>query len=111
MSGSIFCGDRSPAATLRNPVLTSFGMVLVLVGVTTTIVVFAMPPLSRQAQELVRSGPNVWQGIRSRIESLTQNYPAVREALPRTDEIAVQSVDADRAGVDDVVARLEDAPG
>src|SRR5438045_6314760 len=63
-------------------------LMLVLIGVTSTIVLFAMPPLSRQAQELVRSGPNVWQGIRSRIESLTQNYPAVREALPRTDEIA-----------------------
>src|SRR5205823_2331331 len=63
-------------------------LMLVLIGVTSTIVLFAMPPLSRQAQELVRSGPNVWQGIRSRIESLTRNYPAVREALPRTDEIA-----------------------
>jgi predicted PurR-regulated permease PerM len=30
----------------------------------------------------------VWQGIRSRIESVAQNYPAVREALPRTDEVA-----------------------
>src|SRR5881275_843730 len=63
-------------------------LMLTLVAVTGTIILFAMPPLSRQAQELVRSGPNVWQGIRSRIESLTQNYPAVREALPRSDEIA-----------------------
>jgi predicted PurR-regulated permease PerM len=36
----------------------------------------------------MHSVPRVWQGIRTRIESLTQNYPAVREALPRTDEIA-----------------------
>jgi len=36
----------------------------------------------------VRNAPEVWQGIRNRIESLTRNYPAVREALPRTDEIA-----------------------
>ena len=61
---------------------------LALIAVTTTIVVFAIPPLARQTQELVRSTPNVWQGIRTRIESLTQNYPEVREALPRTDEIA-----------------------
>jgi predicted PurR-regulated permease PerM len=37
----------------------------------------------------VRNAPAVWQGIcYHRIESLTQNYPAVREALPRVDEIA-----------------------
>jgi predicted PurR-regulated permease PerM len=36
----------------------------------------------------VRNAPEVWQGIRIRIESLTRNYPAVREALPRTEEIA-----------------------
>jgi predicted PurR-regulated permease PerM len=61
---------------------------LVLVGITSTIVLFAIPPLSKETQELVRSAPNVWHGIRSRIESLTQNYPAVRDALPKTDEIA-----------------------
>jgi predicted PurR-regulated permease PerM len=54
----------------------------------TTIIVFAIPPLARQTQGLVRSAPSVWHGIRIRIESLTLNYPAVREALPRTDEIA-----------------------
>src|SRR6266567_4651695 len=63
-------------------------LMLALIAVTTTIIVFAIPPLARQSQELVRSAPGVWQGIRLRIESLTRNYPAVREALPRTDEIA-----------------------
>src|SRR3989440_12664965 len=63
-------------------------VMLALIAVATTIVLFAIPPLSRQLQELVRSAPSVWQGIRVRIESLTQNYPEVREALPRTDEIA-----------------------
>ena len=63
-------------------------LMLALVAVTTTIIVFAIPPLARQTQELVRSAPSVWQGIRVRIESLTQNYPTVREALPRTDEMA-----------------------
>jgi predicted PurR-regulated permease PerM len=63
-------------------------LMLALVAVTTTIVVFAIPPLTRQTQELVRSAPSVWQGISLRIESLTRNYPEVREALPRTDEIA-----------------------
>src|SRR5947199_3682609 len=37
---------------------------------------------------MVGSSPRVCQGIRVRIESLTRNYPEVREALPRTDEIA-----------------------
>jgi predicted PurR-regulated permease PerM len=63
-------------------------VMLALFAVTTTIILFAIPPLTRQSQELVRSAPNVWQGIRVRIESLTKNYPEVREALPRTDEIA-----------------------
>ena len=63
-------------------------LVLALMAVTTTIVVFAIPPLARQTQELVRSTPRVWQGIRVRIESLTKNYPEVREALPHSDEIA-----------------------
>jgi predicted PurR-regulated permease PerM len=63
-------------------------LMLALVAVTTTIVVFAIPPLARQTQELVRSTPRVWQGIRTRIESLTRNYPEVRDALPHTEEIA-----------------------
>src|SRR5438105_7113067 len=63
-------------------------LMLTLVAVTGTVILFATPPLARQSQELVQSAPRVWQGIRTRIESLTQNYPAVREALPRTDEIA-----------------------
>jgi putative permease len=63
-------------------------LMLALIAVATTIIVFAIPPLARQTQELVRNAPEVWQGIRIRIESLTRNYPAVREALPRTEEIA-----------------------
>src|SRR5437016_6132657 len=63
-------------------------LLLALIAVATTIIVFAIPPLARQTQELVRNAPEVWQGIRIRIESLTRNYPAVREALPRTEEIA-----------------------
>jgi predicted PurR-regulated permease PerM len=63
-------------------------LMLGLIAVAGTIVVFAIPPLSRQSQELMHNAPRVWQGIRTRIESLTQNYPAVREALPRSNEIA-----------------------
>jgi predicted PurR-regulated permease PerM len=62
-------------------------LILALVVITATIIVFAIPPLARQSQELLRSAPGVWQGIRIRIESLTENYPAVREALPRTEEM------------------------
>src|SRR5262244_2631338 len=63
-------------------------VMLALISVTTTIMLFAIPPLSRQLQELLHSTPNMWQGIRARIEALTKNYPEVREALPRTDEMA-----------------------
>src|SRR4030095_1859841 len=63
-------------------------LMLALIAVTATIIVFAIPPLARQTQELVRSAPSVWKGIRTHIESVTRNYPTVRDALPRTDEIA-----------------------
>jgi len=66
-------------------------LIFALIAVTTTIILFAIPPLTRQVQELVRSAPSMWQGIRSRIESVTQSYPEVREALPRTDEIAAKA--------------------
>ena len=62
-------------------------LVLALIAVVGTIVLFAIPPLARQTQELMNSAPAVLQGVRTRIESLTQDYPAVRQALPRTDEI------------------------
>jgi putative permease len=63
-------------------------LILMLIVIVGTIVLFAIPPLSRQGQELMQNAPKVWQGIRVRLESLTQNYPAVRQALPRSDEIA-----------------------
>ena len=63
-------------------------LMLALIALTATIIVFAIPPLARQTQELVRSAPTMWNGIRTQIESLTRNYPAVRDALPRTEEIA-----------------------
>ena len=65
-------------------------LMFVLIAVVTTIILFAIPPLARQSQELVHNAPEVWQGIRTRIESLTHDYPAVREALPRSDEIAAK---------------------
>ena len=63
-------------------------LVLALIALTTTIILFAIPPLTTQMQELLRSAPELAQGLQTRIESLTRSYPAVREALPRTDEIA-----------------------
>ena len=78
--------QRDPARSGRVPDVAR--RILALITITATIIVFAIPPLARQTQELVRSAPTVWHGIRTRIESLTQNYPTVRDALPRTDEIA-----------------------
>ena len=63
-------------------------LMLAILSTTTTIVVFAIPPLSQTNAGTRAQRAEVWQGIRVRIESLTRNYPAVREALPRTDEIA-----------------------
>src|SRR5437868_14593265 len=39
-------------------------LMLVLVAITTTIIVFAIPPLARQGQELLRNAPNIWHVIR-----------------------------------------------
>jgi predicted PurR-regulated permease PerM len=63
-------------------------LMLALIAVTATIIVFAIPPLARQTQELVRGAPIMWHSIRNQIESVTRNYPSVRDALPRTEEIA-----------------------
>jgi predicted PurR-regulated permease PerM len=79
-------------------------VILALIAVTTTIIVFAIPPLSRQLQELMHSAPNMWQGIRTRIEALTKNYPEVREALPRTEDIA-SKVAAGAATIGNILLR------
>jgi putative permease len=63
-------------------------VMLALIAVTTTIILFAIPPLSRQLQELVHSTPNMWHGLRARVEAVTKSYPEVREALPPADEMA-----------------------
>jgi predicted PurR-regulated permease PerM len=63
-------------------------VILALVGVAGTIILFAVPPLAGQVQGLVRNAPAVWQNIRTRMDSFAQSYPAVRDALPQTDEIA-----------------------
>src|SRR5947207_5178718 len=62
-------------------------IVLALLTVTTTIIVFAIPPLARQSQELVRNAPGVWQGVRGRIQSLTITDPSVGQPLQRPADI------------------------
>jgi predicted PurR-regulated permease PerM len=63
-------------------------VVVTLIGVVVTIVLFAIPPVASQVEGLIRSAPAVWQNVRTRITSLAQSYPTVRDALPATDEIA-----------------------
>jgi putative permease len=65
-------------------------VVLALVAMVVTIVVFAIPPVANQVEGLIRSAPVTWQNIRARMVSLAQSYPAVRDALPQSDEIAGQ---------------------
>jgi len=65
-------------------------VVLALIAVVVTIVLFAIPSLASQTEGLIRSAPATWQNIRTRLTSLAQSYPSVREALPQTDEIAGQ---------------------
>jgi predicted PurR-regulated permease PerM len=65
-------------------------VLLALIAVAVTVLLFAVPPLANQVQGLVHAAPSIWHGIRIRIDSLAQRYPAMREALPQTDEIASQ---------------------
>jgi putative permease len=79
-------------------------LMLALIALATTIIVFAIPPLTSQMQELLRNAPQLAQGLQTRIESLTRSYPAIREALPRTDEIA-SKVAAGAATIGNVLLR------
>jgi putative permease len=63
-------------------------VMLTLIAIAGTIVLFAVPPLANQVEGLIRNAPEVWQNIRTRLMALAQSYPAVRDALPQTDEIA-----------------------
>jgi putative permease len=62
-------------------------VILGLLVVAATVVLFAIPPLARQVNSLVQNAPHVWDGIRARMDALGEKYPAVRDALPQTDEI------------------------
>ncbi|HEX4638099.1 MAG TPA: AI-2E family transporter [Chthoniobacterales bacterium] len=62
-------------------------VILGLIVVVGTVVLFAIPPLAQQINSLIQTAPHVWDGIRARMNVLGQNYPAVRDALPQTDEI------------------------
>ena len=79
-------------------------LMLALIALATTIVLFAIPPLTNQMQELLRSAPRLAQGLQNRIESLTRSYPALREALPRGDEIA-SKIAAGAATVGNILLR------
>lgn len=62
-------------------------VILGLLVVVVTVVLFAIPPLARQINSLAQNAPHVWDGIRARMDALGERYPAVRDALPQTDEI------------------------
>ena len=79
-------------------------VVLALLAVIVTISLFAIPPLANQLEELARSVPDVWRNIRGRMISLAQSYPAVRDALPQTDEI-VNKIGAAAGTVGNVLLR------
>ena len=65
-------------------------VVLALIAIAVTVILFAIPPLAAQVQELINNWPATWRNVRSRMDSLVASYPAVRDALPQTDEIAGQ---------------------
>ena len=75
----------------RIPRIASVALVvLALLALITTISLFAIPPLANQIEGLARSAPELWQHIRARMTSLAESHPAVRDALPQTDEIVTR---------------------
>jgi putative permease len=79
-------------------------VMLALVAVAGTIILFAIPPLVNQVEGLINNAPQVWQGIRTRMDSLARSYPAIRDALPQTDEI-VSKIGAAAGTVGNVLLR------
>jgi putative permease len=65
-------------------------VIMALIAIAVTVLLFAAPPLAAQVQELIHNWPAIWQNIRTRMDSLVRSYPAVRNALPQTDEVAGQ---------------------
>jgi predicted PurR-regulated permease PerM len=65
-------------------------VVLALLVVLTTVVLFAIPPLAQQVNSLIQNAPHVWDAIRARMDAMGEKYPAVRDALPQTDQMVSQ---------------------
>ena len=74
--------------------LTVALVILGLLVVAVTVVLFAIPPLARQVNSLIQNAPHIWNGIRGRMDVLGERYPAIRNALPQTDEIISRIADA-----------------
>jgi putative permease len=79
-------------------------VILGLLVVVATVALFAIPPLARQVNSLVQNAPHVWDGIRARVDALGEKYPAVRDALPQSDEI-VSKIAAAAGTVGNVLLR------
>ena len=68
-------------------------VILGLLVVAATVLLFAIPPLARQVNSLAQNAPHIWDGIRARMDALGERYPAIRDALPQTDEIISRIAD------------------
>jgi putative permease len=89
----------------RVPRILSVALVLLaLMAIAVTVLLFAVPPLAAQIQELINNWPAIWQNLRARIDSLVARYPVVRNSLPQTDEIAGQ-IGAAAGAVGNIVLR------
>ncbi len=64
-------------------------LTLGLLAFAALLITFAIPPIMRELQDLVRRAPDFWHNIRAQLDSLAKKYPdTVGSALPQTDEIA-----------------------
>ena len=74
----------------RHHIPRILSVVLVIVGLVAVVVIlsiFAIPPVGREVEDLVRNAPTLWQNIWGRFTSLAQSHPALNAALPQTDEV------------------------
>ncbi len=103
-------------AMVLNPVVVALekrripravSVALLLLGVAATAVIVAaiiVPAFADQVQALLRRAPEVWQGIRSRINELARRYPSLQTAVPQADQI-VTTIAAQTGAVTNVLLR------
>lgn len=89
----------------RVPRAVSVALLLLgVAGIAVIVGAIIVPAFADQVQALLHRAPEVWQGIRSRINELARRYPSLQTAVPQADQI-VTTVAAQTGAVTNVLLR------